>query len=75
MIEFTIFALILAVTVLITWLIVFYNQYKRDKQKQDHDIQNLMVAHMMLVTALKDAAEAEQLIRKFNYGQQPKAEA
>ena len=43
------------------------NSISEEQSRQNEDIRNLMIAHMTLVQALKDAAEIEQLNKVYNY--------
>jgi ABC-type uncharacterized transport system fused permease/ATPase subunit len=38
-----------------------------EQSRQNEDIRNLMIAHMGLVQALKEAAEVEQINKLYNY--------
>jgi hypothetical protein len=42
------------------------NSISEEQSQQNEDIRNLMVAHMTLVQALKDAAEAEEMVKIYN---------
>ena len=43
------------------------NSISEEQLRQNEDIKNIMIAHMTLVQALKDAAEVEQLNKLYNY--------
>jgi ABC-type uncharacterized transport system fused permease/ATPase subunit len=43
------------------------NSISEEQSRQNEDIRNLMVAHMTLVQALKEAAEVEQINKLYNY--------
>jgi hypothetical protein len=38
-----------------------------EQSRQNEDIRNIMIAHMTLVQALKEAAEVEQINKLYNY--------
>lgn len=38
-----------------------------EQSRQNEDIRNIMVAHLTLVQALKDAAEVNNINKKYNY--------
>ena len=43
------------------------NSISEEQSRQNEDIRNLMIAHMTLVQALKEAAEVEQINKLYNY--------
>jgi hypothetical protein len=43
------------------------NAISEEQSRQNEDIRNLMIAHMGLVQALKEASEIEQLNKVYNY--------
>jgi hypothetical protein len=44
------------------------NSISEEQSRQNEDIRNLIVAHMTLVQALKDASEVEQINKFYNSG-------
>jgi len=42
------------------------NSISEEQSRQNEDIRNVMIAHMTLVQVLKDAAEAEQMVKVYN---------
>lgn len=43
------------------------NAISEEQSRQNEDIRNIMIAHMGLVQALKEASEIEQLNKTYNY--------
>jgi ABC-type bacteriocin/lantibiotic exporter with double-glycine peptidase domain len=43
------------------------NSITEEQLRQNEDIRNIMIAHMTLVQALKEAAEVEQINKLYNY--------
>lgn len=43
------------------------NTINEEQSRQNEDIRNIMIAHMTLVQALKEASEIEQLNKTYNY--------
>lgn len=74
-IAITILSVLLVVTILfviagITHILKIQkelNSISEEQSRQNEDIKNIMVAHMTLVQALKEAAELEQINKLYNY--------
>jgi hypothetical protein len=43
------------------------NSISEEQSRQNEDIRNLIIAHMTLVQTLKEASEAEQINKVYNY--------
>jgi hypothetical protein len=74
-IAITILSVLLVVTMLFVTAGIMHvlkiqkelNSISEEQSRQNEDIRNLMIAHMTLVQALKDASETEQMINTYNY--------
>lgn len=74
-IAITILSVLLVITMLFVISCIIHilkiqkelNSISEEQSRQNEDIRNLMIAHMTLVQALKDAAEIEQLNKVYNY--------
>jgi ABC-type uncharacterized transport system fused permease/ATPase subunit len=73
-IAVTILSVLLVITILFVMACIMHilkiqkelNSISEEQSRQNEDIRNLMVAHMTLVQVLKDAAEAEQMVKVYN---------
>ena len=74
-IAITILSVLLVVTILFVVAGIMHvlkiqkelNSISKEQSDQNTDIRNIMIAHMTLVQALKDASETEQMINTYNY--------
>lgn len=74
-IAITILSVLLVVTILFVIACIMHilkiqkelNSISEEQLRQNEDIRNLMIAHMTLVQALKEAAEVEQINKVYNY--------
>jgi ABC-type uncharacterized transport system fused permease/ATPase subunit len=74
-IAITILSVLLVITILFVIAGIIHilkiqkelNSISEEQSRQNEDIRNLMIAHMTLVQALKDATEIEQLNKVYNY--------
>ena len=74
-IAITILSVLLVITILFVTACIMHvlkiqkelNSISEEQSRQNEDIRNLMIAHMTLVQALKEAAEVEQINKVYNY--------
>jgi ABC-type bacteriocin/lantibiotic exporter with double-glycine peptidase domain len=74
-IAITILSVLLVVTMLFVTACIMHvfkiqkelNSISEEQSRQNEDIQNVIIAHMTLVQTLKEAAEAEQINKLYNY--------
>ena len=74
-IAITILSVLLVVTILFVTACIMHvlkiqkelNSISEEQSRQNEDIRNVMIAHMTLVQALKEAAEVEQINKVYNY--------
>jgi len=74
-IAITILSVLLVITMLFVTACIMHilkiqkelNSISEEQSRQNEDIRNLMIAHMTLVQALKEAAEVEQINQMYNY--------
>lgn len=66
--------LLLVALVFIAYCVVHISKINKEldsiseeQSRQNEDIRNVMIAHMTLVQALKEAAEIEQINKLYNY--------
>ena len=74
-IAITILSVLLVVTILFVIACIMHvlkiqkelNSISEEQSRQNEDIRNIMISHMTLVQTLKEAAEAEQISKLYNY--------
>jgi ABC-type uncharacterized transport system fused permease/ATPase subunit len=74
-IAITILSVLLVITMLFVISCIIHilkiqkelNSISEEQSRQNEDIRNIMIAHMTLVQALKEAAEVEQINKLYNY--------